>query len=382
MKKIGIDARFYGPGGKGLGRYAQKLVEYLEKVDGGNTERQYVVFLRKNNFDLYQPGHANFTKVLADFHWYTFGEQIRFPFFLYTQKLDLMHFCHFNVPLLYFKQFIVTIHDLILFHYPTVKNTTLNKYFYFLKLFAYQIAIRGAAKRAKKIIAVSQFTKDDIVANLGVSKESVEVTYEGCEKRCFLNNDSDDDILKRYGIMKPYLLYVGNAYPHKNLERLIEVFSRIRNKQNDLQLVLVGGKDFFYTRLEEFVQEKQFKGVIFPGYVPDAQLDVLYKKAKLYVFPSLYEGFGLPPLEALAKNTAVVSSNKTSMPEILGDAVSYFEPEDLNSMERAICLSLESARTDAKTKEIIPAAIIAQLSKFCWEKMSNETLQIYKKVLK
>ncbi len=378
MKKIGIDARFYGPGGKGLGRYAQKLVEYLEKVDGGNKKRQYVVFLRKNNFDLYQPKHNNFSKKLADFRWYSFGEQFLFPVFLYSQKLDLVHFCHFNVPLLYCKQFIVTIHDLILFHYPTVKNTTLNKYFYFFKLFAYQIAIRGAAKRAKKIIAVSKFTKDDIVANLGVPEEQVEITYEGCEQWCFHNKNGDDEILKKYGIMKPYLLYVGNAYPHKNLERLIEVFSRIRNKNNNLQLVLVGGKDFFYKRLEDFVKDGNFAEVIFPGYVPDIELDVLYKDAELYVFPSLYEGFGLPPLEALAKNTMVVSSNKTSMPEILGDVVSYFEPEDLDSMENAINKALENR----KDEKHISKEIVNQLKKFSWERMSKETLQIYKKVLK
>lgn len=378
MKKIGIDARFYGPTGKGLGRYAQKLVEHLEKIDGGNKKRQYVVFLRRKNFDLYKPQYENFTKELADFRWYSLAEQIGFPIFLYFQKLDLVHFCHFNVPLLYRRQFVVTIHDLILFHYPTVKNTTLNKYFYFLKLFAYRIAIGSAAKRAKKIIAVSKFTKDDIVANLGVSAKTVEVTYEGCEQQCFLNKKSDEEILKKYGIMKPYLLYVGNAYPHKNLERLVKVFDRIRKSEKELQLVLVGGKDFFYLQLEKFVCEGLFKGIIFPGYVPDSELDVLYKEARLYVFPSLYEGFGLPPLEALAKNTAVVSSNRTSMPEILGDVVCYFNPEDLSSMEKAIRNAFEKEYA----KNIDSKKITNRLKRFSWGEMSKKTLQIYKEILK
>ena len=378
MKKIGIDARFYGPTGKGLGRYAQKLVEYLEMVDGGNKERQYVVFLRKDNFDLYQPKHENFTKVLADFSWYSFAEQLGFPLFLYAQKLDLVHFCHFNVPLLYCKQFVVTIHDLILFHHPTVRNTTLNKYFYFLKLFAYRLAIRRAAKKARKIIAVSEFTRSDIVANLGVTKEQVEMTYEGCEYQCFLNSKCDDDVLTKYGIMKPYLLYVGNAYPHKNLERLVAVFSRLRNKNDKLQLVLVGGKDFFYENLEKFVFDGVYEGIIFPGYVPDRELDVLYKRAELYVFPSLYEGFGLPPLEALAKSTMVVSSCRTSMPEILQDAVSYFDPEDLDSMEKSILFALENK----PPKKELPKKAIKVLAKFSWRKMAEETLDIYKKVLR
>lgn len=378
MKKIGIDARFYGPTGKGLGRYAQKLVEYLEQVEGGNDKRHYVVFLRKENFDLYKPKHKNFSKKVADFRWYSFAEQVYFPFFLYKQNLDLVHFCHFNVPLLYCKQFVVTIHDLILFHHPTVKNTTLNKYFYFLKLFAYKVAIKSAAKRAKKIIAVSKFTKEDIIANLNIPKERVEMTYEGCEYQCFLNYKSDKEILKKYGIIKPYLLYVGNAYPHKNLERLVEVFAKVKKRKKDLQLVLVGGKDFFYSRLEEFVKKGDFSGVVFPGYVPDAELDVLYKEAKLYVFPSLYEGFGLPPLEALAKSTMVASSDRTSMPEILGDIAYYFDPEDLESMENAIKEGIEYD----KEREGLSQRVVQKLKKFSWQKMSEETVDVYKEVLK
>ncbi len=378
MKKIGIDARFYGPTGKGLGRYAQKLVEYLEKIDGGNDKRQYVVFLRKENFDLYQPKHDNFKKALADFNWYSFSEQVHFPLFLYSQRLDLVHFCHFNVPLLYFKQFAVTIHDLILFHYPTVKNTTLNKYFYFFKLFAYKIAIRSAVRRAKKIIAVSKFTKDDIIANLKIPKSKVKMTYEGCEYQCFVNYQGDKTVLGKYGIIKPYLLYVGNVYPHKNLERLVEVFTRIRKSNQNLQLVLVGGKDFFYSRLEKFVKEGKFEGVIFPGYVPDSELDVLYKNAQVYVFPSLYEGFGLPPLEALAKNTVVASSDRTSMPEVLEDTAFYFDPEDLDSMEKTIRKCLTESKKDSFPID----KVVAKLKKFSWQTMANETLDVYKEVLK
>ena len=166
MLKIGIDARFYGPKGKGLGRYAQKLIEYLEQIDG-NSERVYYVFLKKENFNQYVPRHENFKKVLADFNWYSFSEQFVFPFFLNKFNLDLMHFCHFNVPIFYRKKFVVTIHDLILFHYPTVRNTTLNRYYYFFKLLCYKWTIKSAARRADRVIAVSDFTKDDVIKNSG-----------------------------------------------------------------------------------------------------------------------------------------------------------------------------------------------------------------------
>ena len=116
---IGIDARFYGSIGKGLGRYTQKLIENLEKTD---QENRYVVFLRKENFDEYQPQNPNFKKVLADYRWYSFAEQLFFPRLLRKYNFDFVHFPHFNVPLLYRKKFIMTIHDLILIHFPTHRS--------------------------------------------------------------------------------------------------------------------------------------------------------------------------------------------------------------------------------------------------------------------
>ena len=135
MANIGIDARFFGSIGKGLGRYTQKLIENLEKISaqGGPAsgwDNQYFVFLRKENFDEYQPRNKNFQKVLADYQWYTFAEQIRMPLLLNKLKLDLVHFPHFNVPFFYRKKFVVTIHDLILLQFPTVRGTTLNPIFY------------------------------------------------------------------------------------------------------------------------------------------------------------------------------------------------------------------------------------------------------------
>ncbi|MEA2007042.1 MAG: glycosyltransferase family 1 protein, partial [Patescibacteria group bacterium] len=182
---------------------------------------------------------------------------------------------------------------------------------------------------------------------------------------------------KKYGIIKPYLIYVGNAYPHKNLERLVVAYKKIKKENPDLSLVLVGGQDFFYDRLKKFTKEKSVKGVVFPGYIPDEELDVLYRHAKLYVFPSLYEGFGLPPLEALAKSTPVVSSSRTSMPEVLGDIVTYFDPEDLDSIRGAIRKGLKEGK-----KKLDKEKVALQLSKFSWEEMANQTKVIYEKILK
>jgi len=155
--KIGIDARFYGPQSKGLGRYTQKLIQNLEKIDRQN---QYIIFLRKENWNLYQPQSINFRKELADYQWYTLSEQIYMPKILWHNKIDLMHFPHFNVPIFWPGKFIVTIHDLILTHFPTTKATTLAPIFYKIKHFGYKLVISQAVKRACQIITVSNYTKE------------------------------------------------------------------------------------------------------------------------------------------------------------------------------------------------------------------------------
>lgn len=372
MKKIGIDARFFGSGGKGLGRYTQKLVENLEKIDGKN---QYLIFLRKENFGEYIPKNHNFKKVLANYRWYSFSEQILFPILLLRKKLDIVHFPHFNVPILYRKKIIVTIHDLILIHFPTIKNSTLNPFFYWIKFFAYRVTINSAIKRAINVIAVSNFTKNDIYKNYNINKEKVIVTYEACENFCYYSSESSVSCLRRYGIIKPYLLYVGNAYPHKNLESLALAFNNIRKKIGDISLVLVGRNDYFYSRLKEVVSNRGISGIIFPGYVTDKDLDVLYKNSIAYVFPSLYEGFGLPPLEAMSKGIPVLSSEHECMKEILNDSALFSNAENIEEFSMAI----ETIIKKNDIRDILIKKGYARSSMFSWEKMARETLDMYNK---
>ena len=373
--KIGIDARFFGPKCKGLGRYVQKLLEYLEEAD---HENEYFVFLTKEGFSNYQPRRSNFKKVLADYRWYTFKEQIFFPKLLNKYELDLVHFCHFNVPVLYFRPFIVTIHDLILFHYPTIKNTKLNRFFYFCKLGAYHLVIRLAIFRARKIIAVSEFTRKDIISKTGVRENKIRVVYEGYEiqKNSLENNKGKNDFSSKYDIMKPYIIYVGNAYPHKNLERLCLAFSSLQKRFGGLKLLLVGESDYFYGCLKRFVEERRIKNIIFTGFVDDIELDHLYKNAECFVFPSLYEGFGLPPLEALSRGTAVTCSRAGSIPEITGREAEYFDPEKENS----IAASISRILSDKKYAKRIVQRSKPFLGRFSWQKMAREIKDEYLKI--
>lgn len=386
--RIGIDARFFGTIGKGLGRYTQKLIENLESIDSIN---EYFIFLRKENFDEYLPKNPRFKKVLANFRWYTISEQINMPRLLNKYNLDLVHFPHFNVPLFYRKNFIITIHDLILIHYPTVRGTTLNPLFYWLKYAAYKIVIKSAIRRAKKIIAVSNFTKNDILKHYKIPENKIIATYEACDFPGDIKGAGDDSILKKYGLPagrhgiikpclpagKPYILYVGNAYPHKNLEALVLGFKEFR-RSLEYQLVLVGKEDYFYRQLRNFAENNNVTNVIFTGFIPDSELDFIYRNAKMYIFPSLYEGFGLPPLEAMARGVPVASSDHDCMKEILEDSAYYFDAIYVEKIAEAIKILIND--NNLRAKLIIKG--FERVKKFSWEKMAGETLKIYNEALK
>ncbi len=378
--KIGIDARFFGPIGKGLGRYTERLIENLEKIDKKN---EYIVFLRKEAWDLYKPQNSNFKKALADYRWYSWEEQVKMPGLIKKYKIDLMHFPHFNIPVLYHKKFVVTIHDLILFRFPTRRATTLSPLFYSIKYWVYKKVIKSAAKRAEKIITVSNCTKKDIVKLLGAAPEKIEVTYEACDGvEAGQLKMPEKNSLEKYGIKKPYLLYVGNAYPHKNLESLIEVFKKLVTDKNfEYQLILVGKEDYFYKRIKKELPEFHYSNdsetqpIIFFGFASEETLADLYRNASLYVFPSHLEGFGLPPLEAMSYGLPVAASGSSCLPEILDDAAIYFDPDSEEEMTNAILQGLNNQ----KLRENLILKGYKQVKKYSWESCAKKTLEIYKK---
>lgn len=363
---IGIDARLYGLKQKGLGRYVQKLLENLEKEDKVN---KFIVFLRKENWDEYNPKNPNFKKVLADYRWYSFKEQLLMPWVIKREKVNLMHFPHFNVPILCFKPFVVTIHDLILKRFPTRRASTLGFFSYWFKNFAYQIIIFLTLKRAKKIIAISNYTKNDILRYFNINPEKIEVIYEGAII-------IKDTLERRSLIAQPYLLYVGNAYPHKNLERLILAFDKLnKDYQIRLQLVLVGEIDYFYSQLQK--KFSSIQGLIFTDFVSDKELKILYQNAVLYVFPSMCEGFGLPPLEAMNYGLPVVSSNATCLPEVLGKAAMYFNPENIGEIAEKIKEVLENK----KIQQELTLRGYERIKRYDWKKMAGKTIKIYGELL-
>lgn len=368
--RIGIDARFYGSVGKGLGRYTSELISHLEKIDDGND---YVIFLRESNFNSYVPKNPRFTKVLAEFPWYTWREQVLYPKLLNAHGLDLMHFPHFNVPFFYRKPFVVTVHDLILLSHPTTRATRLGPVVFWIKFQFYRLVIRRAIAAAKTVITVSHTTKNEITERFPFAKQkNIVVTYEACAPA--LQKALNAAPLPA-DIKKPFVLYVGNAYPHKNLERLVEAFAGFRQRDHkDWQLVLVGAEDYFYARLKKEAEQNGItENVVFAGHVTDEQLATLYDNATFYAFPSLCEGFGLPPLEAMNHGLPVTSSNASCMPEILGDAAHYFDP----SKPADIYTALTRMADDAELRTELAAKGRQQVAKYDWTRCAQETLQAY-----
>jgi glycosyltransferase involved in cell wall biosynthesis len=376
--RIGIDARFFGPQGKGLGRYTEKLIKNLEKTD---FENHYCIFMRKEAWQEYTPENPNFNKILADLKWYSLTEQLFLPCIIYKQKIDFIHFPHFNVPIVYRGNFIVTIHDLILLKFPTKRATTLGPALYAIKYWGYKKTITNAVKRAKKVITVSNYTKTEISDYFKINQEKIRVIYEAADSvewgQLTLTNNT---FLKEHKITKHYLLYVGNAYPHKNLERLLMVFKKLKEERNfSYQLVLVGKEDYFYKRLANDAKKlKLFENndVVFFGFATQKELAALYRQASLYVFPSYVEGFGLPPLEAASYGIPVVAAKSSSLPEILGDAALYFDPRSEEEIVRKILTVL----TSQNIRQELTKKGFAKVKEYSWLKCAKETREIYESV--
>ncbi len=362
MKTIGIDCRLWNE--TGVGRYIRNLILELEKIDNKNDYKLFI--LKKDSEEIKNLVHSpHFTVVIADFRWHSLAEQFMFPIILYKENLDLMHFTYFSVPLLYFKKFTVTIHDMITWKYATGRASTLPSFIYWLKQFTYRIVIFISSKRAQFIITPSNSVKDEVSKLLKIGKNKIKVIYEGFDT---LINSKE-----KFNKSEKYFLYVGNAYPHKNLNFLINAFARF-NIDKNFKLLLVGNDNYFYSKLKKYVINEKIINVEFLGFVDDKKLAELYKNSLALIIPSLSEGFGLPAIEAMSLGTPVICSKIKVFEDICNDVPFYFNPKDeislLNELEKFI-----------KTpKSILEEKIKKGLTltkKLSWEKMAKETLKIY-----
>ena len=266
---------------------------------------------------------------------------------------------------------VATIHDVIPYVYPETSTR--------LDWLIYHIWLPLAVRRLHAIITDSQASKRDIVLHLPVHPEKIMVIPAAASAHYRpMPGEAIEPALQRYGVTSPYILYVGSLESRKNLPRLLQAYAKLREWSQQWHLVIVGARKWKYTPIFETVQQLDLQShVHFTGYVEEEDLPALYNGADLFMFPSLYEGFGLPVLEAMACGTPVVTSNSSSLPEVAGDAALLVDPYDVDAIAGAMQRVLAKPDLAGEMRE----KGLANAAQYTWERTARETIAVYEKVL-
>jgi len=286
--------------------------------------------------------------------------------------VDLLHALAFVTPLLSPCPAVVTVYDLSFLLYP--------ESFKRFKRFYLGTFTRLSARKARRIITISESTKRDVVRLLGVSPEKVEVVYCGIDDAFHpLAEDQAAALRSKRGLPERFVLFVGTIEPRKNIGRLIEAYARLRSASSrGVKLVIGGAKGWLYEDVFARVEELGLEGqVMFPGYIPASELPLWYNAAELFVYPSLYEGFGLPPLEAMACGTPVITANTSSLPEVVGEAGLTVDPLDVEGLAEAMRRVLGNEALQQEMRE----RGLQRAKGFSWMKTAQETMQVYKRAM-
>jgi len=357
----------------GLGRYAQELLLALATADRQN---EYVVFYNNPAAARVEPSLERFPKITTPLSYKPWrlsallAHFTRIPQDPLLPGVDLFHATDHLLP--YFRRIksVFTLHDLIfLFHPETHKS--LNRWFLTLMMPRF-------LRAADAVIAVSECTKRDAIRFYRIPEEKITVIYEGVNPRFRpASPEAIAAVRARYGLPERFILYVGTIEPRKNLTTLLEAFHHLLATY-DLRLVIVGKKGWLYERFFRRLRELGLENrVLFTGYVPDEDLPAIYSAADLFVFPSLYEGFGLPVLEAMACGTPVICSNTSSLPEVAGDAALLVDPTDA----RALTGAMEQVLTNERLWATLRAKGMERARGFTWEKAAYRTWEVYQQVI-
>jgi glycosyltransferase involved in cell wall biosynthesis len=363
--RIGIDARKLHD--FGIGTYIRNLLRELSRLD---RTTEFVILCRPADLGALGSLGENFRAVPETAGNYSVAEQVRVPWALKREGVTLFHAPHYVLPPLVRCRSVVTIHDCIHLMFPQYLPGR-------LALAYARWSITTAARRATRVMTVSESSKRDILRFVDVPPEKIDVIYNAYDER-FGVEPIEEDVVRvreRFQLHDEFILYAGNVKPHKNLERLIQAFDLVRQRGLDhLKLVIIGDEVSKYTALRRAVHKHQLHQYVrFLGYVPEETLAVMYRLAGVFVFPSLYEGFGLPPLEAMASGTPVVTSNVSSLPEVAGDAAVLVDPHD----PAAIADGIFKVLTDENTRRTLRRKGLERARQFSWEASVRRVREIY-----
>jgi glycosyltransferase involved in cell wall biosynthesis len=370
---IGIDAHAIGARQGGNETYIRNLVKALAEIDERNHYTLYLANARaavewRNGFI---KRHANFEIRSLPPPTPLVRVPVALAFELRLRPVDLLH-VQYTAPPFCPVPVIATIHDLAFEHLP---QTFTRRGSLQMKL-----TVRSTAKKAARIATVSEYSRQDLLRTYKLPPEKVVVTYNGVESRFTFQPNSADEaerIRRRFGIDRDYILAVGSLQPRKNLVRLIRVYARLRAEQEKFkhQLVIVGRQLWLADEIFDEVKKQPWaEDVILTGYVADEDLPALYRAAAAFVYPSIFEGFGLPPLEAMACGTPVITSNTSSLPEVVGDAAVLIDPYD----EQKLANALLRIVNDELLRVRLRKQGIEQVKKFTWRAAAEKTLQLYR----
>lgn len=363
MKKIGIDARLYSQ--TGVGVYLQNLIYWLQKIAPKNLI--FNIYLMEKDFNKVNINNKNFIKVKTDYHWHSFQEQVNYFNKLQTDQLDLMHFTYFSYPILYKKKFITTVHDLTPLLFKTGRASSKNQIIYSLKHLFFKIVLSSQIKNSRAIISPTQTVKNQIIKIYGEKYATkINSIYEGVNLNLLQRKENDN--LKNS--FKDFFIYVGNFYPHKNVEKLIKAFSQISSNH---KLILLGPDDYFAKKIVRYIDISNTKNKIVLFNNPTlSDLVFFYKNAKALIHPSLSEGFGLPLVEAMCFNLPIIASNIPVFKEILDGKYLAFNPKDTQDIQRKIEYAIKNGlKTD----------YVDLLKKYSFARMAEQTLKVYLKNL-
>lgn len=370
--KIAINCAFFQLKGGGIKEYIQNLVENLDKVDDKN---EYILYVLKDYYEYAKstlntkfrikaiPFKGNglvntiIRSVCEQFFWRK-EEKI--------ENWDIFHSPFFHGPTLKKAKLILTVHDMRFYRYPETYT--------FLRYMFLKHAVRRSIAKADKVIAISQFTKDEIRAAYHTQDEKIIVIHEAINSNHFTAGElSKEDRNKTTQLInKSFILTVGHLEPRKNYNRLINAFQDIKNIiPAKPKLVIVGKKSHNFKSTIEKIENDE--DILYLNFVSQELLNWLYKNTSLFVFPSFYEGFGFPPLEAGILGAISAVSNVSSMPEVCGDATLYFDPLDEKDISNCIMIAL----TDKSIQEKYKLRMKQQLSKFSWKTNALETMKVY-----
>ncbi|HTM88096.1 MAG TPA: glycosyltransferase family 1 protein, partial [Terriglobales bacterium] len=373
--KIAIDIRRIGD--FGVGTYIRNVLRALGRLDQENT---YILIGPREKFRDIDPLPSNFEGVALTAPEASLAGFLGFRRILRHEHCQLVHIPHLSwMPQSLPCPYVITVHD-VLEHMSRLRDHS------GLRRAAHFHLTRRVLQRAARIFAVSNFTKQDVEALFRIPSHKIEVVYNAIDERFRLGHATDADrqfIAERYQVNYPFLLYAGRISPHKNVGRIIEAFSALKaelekeGKLPDLKLIIIGDELSRQPELRRTVVRSAVQNdVRFLGFVPIEVLRIFYDTAKIFVFPSLYEGFGLGPLEAMSHGTPVVTSNTTSLPEVVGNAAVLVNPENVFEIMRA----LHRVLLDQALRDKLKQRGYEQGARFSWEASARRVLQGYREV--